>query len=134
MAKKYLIGVDLGTSATKSALYLEDGSLVAESTIEVPIYYPEPAVVEQENEDFYQTAAQTVNTCLIESGVNPKEVAAIAFDSQMAGVGAIDEDHNSVSKFDSWLDMRCEPQIKYLEENYGEMITELSGQSLKKLS
>ena len=127
MAKKYLIGVDLGTSATKSALYLEDGSLVAESTIEVPIYYPEPAVVEQENEDFYQTAAQTVNTCLIESGVNPKEVAAIAFDSQMAGVGAIDEDHNSVSKFDSWLDMRCEPQIKYLEENYGEMITELSG-------
>ena len=127
MAKKYLIGVDLGTSATKSALYLEDGSLVAENTIEVPIYYPEPAVVEQENEDFYQTAAQTVNTCLIESGVNPKEVAAIAFDSQMAGVGAIDEDHNSVSKFDSWLDMRCEPQIKYLEENYGEMITKLTG-------
>ena len=45
----------------------------------------------------------------------------------MAGVGAIDENHNAVSKFDSWLDMRCEPQIKYLEENYGEMITKLTG-------
>ena len=64
MAKKYLIGVDLGTSATKSALYLKDGSLIAENTMEIPIYYPEPAVVEQENDDFYQTAAKTVNTCL----------------------------------------------------------------------
>jgi len=127
MAKKYLIGVDLGTSATKAALYYQDGSLISENTTEVPIYYPEPAVVEQENEDFYKTAAQTVKACLIESGVDPKDVAAIAFDSQMAGVGAIDENHNAVSKFDSWLDMRCEPQIKYLEENYGEMITKLTG-------
>ncbi|NQS92248.1 MAG: xylulose kinase, partial [Chloroflexi bacterium] len=127
MAKRYLVGVDLGTSATKAALYAIDGKLIAESTAEVPIYYPEPAVVEQENEDFYTSAAQTVKKCLLESGTDPKEVAAIAFDSQMAGVGAIDEDHQSVSKFDSWLDMRCEPQIKYLEENYGEMITELTG-------
>ena len=53
MAKKYLVGVDLGTSATKAALYSTDGSLVAECTVDVPIHYPEPAVVEQENEDFY---------------------------------------------------------------------------------
>ena len=45
MAKKYLIGVDLGTSSTKSALYTTDGELVAESTQEVPIYYPRPVVV-----------------------------------------------------------------------------------------
>jgi xylulokinase len=127
MAKKYLIGVDLGTSATKSALYSTDGKLIAESTVDVPIHYPEPAVVEQENEDFYNTAAQTVQSCLKESGIDPSEVAAISFDSQMAGVGAIDEDYQSVSKFDSWLDMRCEPQIKYLEENYGELITQLTG-------
>lgn len=127
MAKKYLIGVDLGTSATKSALYSLDGTLIAESTVAVPIHYPEPAVVEQENEDFYRTAAQTVKTCIIESGIDPSDVAAIAFDSQMAGIGAIDEDHQSISKFDSWLDMRCEPQIKYLDENFGEMITRLTG-------
>ncbi len=64
---------------------------------------------------------------LVESGVDPKDVAAISFDSQMAGIGAIDEEHQSVSKFDSWLDMRCEPQIKYLEENFGELITKLTG-------
>jgi xylulokinase len=126
-AKKYLIGVDLGTSATKAALYTVDGTLVADATVEVPIYYPEPAVVEQENEDFYNSAARTIRECITSSGADPVDIAAIAFDSQMAGIGAIDENHQSVSRFDSWLDMRCEPQIKYLDENYGELITRLTG-------
>lgn len=127
MANTYLVGVDLGTSATKAALYNIDGTLVAENTVNVPIYYPEPAVVEQDNEDFYLSAAQSVSTCIKESGVDSTEIAAIAFDSQMAGVGAIDENYESVSRFDSWLDMRCEPQIKYLEEHYGELITKVTG-------
>ncbi|MDO9348400.1 MAG: FGGY family carbohydrate kinase, partial [Anaerolineales bacterium] len=86
MKARYLVGVDLGTSATKAALYRQDGRLVAEASLEVPLYYPKPGVVEQENQDFYRTAAQTVRTCLQQSGIEPREVAAIAFDSQMAGV------------------------------------------------
>ncbi len=127
MAKTYLIGVDLGTSSTKSALYTTDGKLVADSTIEVPIYYPKPGVVEQENDDFYNTAAITVKNCIQESGVNPSEVAAIAFDSQMAGIGAVDENYNPATRFDSWLDMRCQPYIEYMDKNHGELVTRLTG-------
>ena len=83
MNEKYLIGVDLGTSATKAALYRTEGTLVAEVTAEVPIYYPRPGVVEQENDDFYRTAAHTIRECLAASGVEPRQVAAIAFDSQI---------------------------------------------------
>lgn len=127
MGNKCLIGVDLGTSSTKAALYQADGTQLAESTTEVPIYYPEPAVVEQDTDDFYRTAANSVRSCLDDSGVAPSDIAAIAFDSQMAGVGAIDENFDPVSRFDSWLDMRCEPQIKFLEDNFGEVITRLTG-------
>jgi molecular chaperone DnaK (HSP70) len=45
LKKAYLIGVDLGTSGTKAALYRTDGTLVAEAGVEVPIYYPRPGVV-----------------------------------------------------------------------------------------
>ena len=55
---------------------------------------------------------QTVRTCIEESGIDPRQVAAIAFDSQMAGVGMIDEAYQSAGRFDSWLDMRCQPQIQ----------------------
>ena len=126
MVKAYLIGVDLGTSSTKAALYSTDGLLVAESTVEVPIYYPEPGVVEQENEDFYQTAAQTVNTCIRESGIDPRQVAGIAFDSQMAGIGTVDEGYQPATRFDSWLDMRCQPYIEQMEQ-HGDLVTRLTG-------
>ena len=102
MATKYLLGVDLGTSSTKSALYTTDGKLVAESTLEVPIYYPTPGVVEQENDDFYRTAALTVSSCLRKSGIEPPQVAAIAFDSQMAGIGTVDENFNPATRFRCW--------------------------------
>jgi xylulokinase len=127
MGKTYLIGVDLGTSATKAALFDTDGMLVAESSVEVPIYYPAPGVVEQENDDFYTTAAHTVRTCIQQSGIDPRQVAAIAFDSQMAGIGSIDEDFRPAARFDSWLDMRCKPYIEYLSSHYGDMITRLTG-------
>jgi xylulokinase len=127
MTTKYLIGVDLGTSATKAALYRPDGTLVAEASAEVPIYYPKPGVVEQENDDFYCTAAQTVSQCMQSSGVDPQDVAAIAFDSQMAGIGSVNEDFKPATRFDSWLDMRCQPYIDYLNQNYGDLVTHLTG-------
>ena len=127
MAKKYLIGVDLGTSASKAALYDLDGRLAAEATADVPLYYPRPGVVEQENDDFYTTAAQTVRRCIEESGIDPRQVVGLAFDSQMAGIGSVDEDFQPATRFDSWLDMRCKPYITYLDEHFGERITRLTG-------
>jgi xylulokinase len=127
MQNRYLIGVDLGTSGTKAALYQTDGKLISEASVEVPLYYPKPGVVEQDNEDFYVSAAQTVRKCIESSGVEPKDVAAIAFDSQMAGVGLIDEDFKPVARFDSWLDMRCQPYIEWMDQEAGDRVTQLTG-------
>ncbi len=127
MSETYLIGADLGTSSTKSALYKSDGTLVAEASLEVPLYYPKPGVVEQKNEDFYQTAAATVHTCITESGIEPEKIVGIAFDSQMAGIGSVDEDFNPATRFDSWLDMRCQSYIEMLDKDYGDLITQLTG-------
>jgi len=127
MQKRYLIGVDLGTSGTKAALYQIDGKLISDASVEVPLYYPRPGVVEQENEDFYASAAQTVRKCIESSGVDPKAITAIAFDSQMAGVGLIDEDFIPVTRFDSWLDMRCQPFIEWMDKEAGDRITQLTG-------
>jgi xylulokinase len=127
MQKKYLIGVDLGTSSTKAALYQIDGKLISEASVEVPLYYPKPGVVEQENDDFYTSAAQTVRTCVESSGIDPKDIAALAFDSQMAGVGMIDDAYKPVARFDSWLDMRCQPFIEQMNAEAGERVTQLTG-------
>jgi xylulokinase len=127
MEKKYLIGVDLGTSGTKAALYTIAGQKLAEASVEVPLYYPKPGIVEQENKDFYDSAAAAVRSCVHQSGVDARQVAAIAFDSQMAGIGMVDEDYQPVARFDSWLDMRCKPYIEWMEKEAGDRVTELTG-------
>jgi xylulokinase len=128
MAKpRYLIGVDLGTSATKTALYRADGALIAEASADVPLRHPAPGVVEQDQEDFYASAAATVRRVLTASGIEAREVAAIGFDSQMAGIGSVDEDFRPATRFDSWLDMRCQPYIEALQRDHGELVTRLTG-------
>ncbi|MBK8136771.1 MAG: xylulose kinase [Chloroflexi bacterium] len=126
MTEQYLIGVDLGTGATKAALYRRDGTLVAEAMLEVPIHH-QPGVVTQDMDDFYTTACRAIRMCIEQSGIDPRRIAAVGFDSQMAGVGALDESFRSAAPFDSWLDMRCQPYIDYLAANHADAITRLTG-------
>jgi xylulokinase len=62
-----------------------------------------------------------------DSGIDPDQIAAIAFDSQMAGIGTVDEEYKPASRFDSWLDMRCQPYIEMIDREAGDLVTRLSG-------
>jgi xylulokinase len=75
MDDKYLVGVDLGTSAIKATLCRPDGTMMAEASADILIYYPKPGFIDQENDDFYFTAAQKVRQCLSVSWVEPRAVA-----------------------------------------------------------
>ena len=44
---KYVIGVDLGTSATKTILVDQNGKIVAEASVKYPMYQPENGWAEQ---------------------------------------------------------------------------------------
>lgn len=40
VSSKYMIGVDIGTTSTKSVLFSTDGSVIASHGIEYPLYSP----------------------------------------------------------------------------------------------
>jgi len=63
----------------------------------------------------------------MDNGVDPGKVATIAFYSQMAGIGIVDEDSKPATRFDSWLDMGCQPYIEYVDKNHGDLVTRLTG-------
>jgi len=44
----YLIGIDLGTQATKASLCDEQGTILAEAVQESRLIHPEPGAVEQD--------------------------------------------------------------------------------------
>ena len=48
----YLIGIDVGTSATKTVLFDENGVVTASSSCEYPLYQPHNGWAEQKPEDW----------------------------------------------------------------------------------
>ena len=126
MAKTYLIGVDLGTMGTKAAIFDTEGNLLALAFEESKLLYPKPGWVEQDPEDFYFSSLRTIKESLEKSGVEPGQVAALAFDGQMAGIGSIDAQWQTPTVYDSWLDTRCAPYIDRMRE-HEDLIIETSG-------
>ncbi len=122
-----LLGVDLGTTATKAALYDASARLLSEGRAEVPLHHLQSGSVEQEMSEFYQSAALAIRQCMNSCRVDPSQVAGLAFDSQMAGIGAIDEDFKPATRFDSWLDSRCQPYIEEMNRHFADRVTALTG-------
>ena len=124
---KYLIGIDIGTTGTKAALFDTEGNLMADAYQESTLYYPKPGWVEQNPEDFYSSACDTIREVIRKSGVNPKDIAAISLDGQMAGIMGIDDNWNAVTHYDSWLDTRCKKYVEYIKNNFELKVLNLSG-------
>ncbi|MFP3853603.1 MAG: FGGY-family carbohydrate kinase [Anaerolineales bacterium] len=126
MSHRFLIGVDLGTTGTKTAIFDTEGQLVAEAYEESKLYYPKPGWVEQDPDEIYRSAVRTIRSCLKEGEVDPAKVAGIAFDGQMAGIGTVNEAWETPTVYDSWLDTRCRDYIDVLRK-HGAKITSLTG-------
>jgi xylulokinase len=127
MNNPYLIGVDIGTMGTKAAIFDAQGNLLASAFEESILHYPRPGWVEQDQDDFYTSSVRTIKECVEKSGINPSDVAAIAFDGQMAGTGSVDADWGSPTPYDSWLDIRCGAYIEMMKPHADQVIQSTGG-------
>ncbi len=127
MSEPVLIGVDLGTTGTKAAVFDAGGNLLASAYEETVLHYPQPGWVEQDPDDFYGSSARTIKECVEKSNINPADVAAITFDGQMAGVATVDEDWGTPTPYDSWLDTRCKPYIEMMKPHEDLIIRRTGG-------
>ena len=116
---QYLLGVDLGTSGTKTVLFDELGNTVAASTIEYPLYQPKNGWAEQDPEDWYQAAIKTIKSVMTESKVNPAAVKGLAISGQMHGLVMLDKDGKVLRKSILWCDARTGSQCDEITEKVG---------------
>ena len=86
----YLIGIDVGTSATKTVLFDEAGTVVATASCEYPMYQPENGWAEQKPEDWRDAVLATLKT-VAEAVENKEEIKGIGLSGQMHGLVMLDE-------------------------------------------
>lgn len=125
--KSYLIGVDVGTNGTKSAIFDDAGNLISEAFEESKLYYPEMCAVEQDLDEIYISVINTIKQCIQKSDIDIRKVEGIAIDGQMAGICSIDKDWSPATPYDSWLDTRCSSYIEKLKKEESKIISLTGG-------
>ena len=65
----YLLGVDIGTSGTKTLLVDTRGRIKASVTVEYPAYAPRPAWSEQAPADWWKATTRSIRMALAKAKV-----------------------------------------------------------------
>ena len=116
---RYVIGIDLGTSGTKTVLFDETGQVIASHTIEYPLYQPQNGYAEQEPADWREAAFDTVRTVMDKSGIAPEDVKAIGLSGQMHGLVMLDAENRVLRRSIIWCDQRTAAECTEITEKVG---------------
>lgn len=127
MQTTYLLGVDIGTSGTKTVLFDTSGTAVASATVEYPLYQPKNGWAEQEPDDWWNAAASTIRSVLTQSSVDAAAVAGIGLSGQMHGLVMLDETGSVLRRSIIWCDGRTAAECAEITEAVGaERLIELT--------
>ena len=119
MSKKYLIGLDIGTSGTKCILADDEGTVIASSTQEYPLYTPKPGWAEQDPQDWWDAVVRGLKVILGKADMNPADIAGLSYSGQMHGLVALDERLEVIRPSILWCDQRTQAQCDWITERAG---------------
>lgn len=115
----YFIGIDVGTSATKTLLVDPEGTIVAEASSDYPLYHPKPLWSEQDPEDWWTATVKSVREVVRKARVSGKAVRAIGLSGQMHGSVFLDKKFKVIRRAILWNDQRTAAECSEIEQRAG---------------
>ena len=117
---KYVIGVDLGTSAVKILLVNQNGDVVQEVSKEYPLIQKKTGYSEQDPKSWVdQTVAGLSDLIKGFNGI-PEDIEGISFSGQMHGLVLLDENRDVLRNAILWNDTRTTAECKHIYDVVGE--------------
>jgi xylulokinase len=122
------LGLDIGISTVKVALFSADGQLVALESDEYMIM-PEGEMVEAEPEVYWAPMARSIRRLLKSWGGDPENIAAVSISSHGETVFPMRADGKPARKALNWMDNRSQLEAEELLRVFGsQKVLEISGQ------
>ena len=108
-----LLGIDLGTSSAKVALFEIDAlRLIATADREYPVHHPQPGYAEQDPDVWWQAVRAAVRDVL--NGREANHVQAVGLDGQMHGLVCLGSKLRPLHPAIIWADARASGEIEEL--------------------
>ncbi|HEY9776986.1 MAG TPA: xylulokinase [Planktothrix sp.] len=113
------LGIDIGTSGTKTIAIDGAGTKLAEAMQEYPCQHLRPLWSEQDPEDWWQATVATVRKVMNEAGLKPAEIKAIGLSGQMHGAVFLDRHGKVIRPAILWNDQRTTAECNEIEDRAG---------------
>jgi xylulokinase len=113
------LGIDIGTSGTKTLAIDETGRILAAASAEYPCSHPRPGWSEQDPEHWWQATVQTVRNVLAAGKLRPADIAGMGLSGQMHGSVFLDQSGRVIRPALLWNDQRTAAECREIEEKAG---------------
>src|SRR3990172_13198330 len=112
---RVFLGIDVGTSGTKTLAMRENGAVLASATVEYPLSTPRAGGSKQDPEDWWRAAVKSVKKVLQAGKIKPAAVAGIGLSGQMHGSVFLDRNHRVIRPAILWNDQRTAAECAEIE-------------------
>ncbi|RFB15335.1 xylulokinase [Bacillus sp. HNG] len=116
---KYVIGVDLGTSAVKILLVNQDGEVAGEVSKSYPLIIEKSGYSEQNPEEWVEKTTAGLKELVEQFDGDIKDIEGISFSGQMHGLVLLDEENQVLRNAILWNDTRTTKQCKEIYDTFG---------------
>lgn len=113
------LGIDIGTSGTKTLAIDEKGKILAEASSYYRSYHPQPLWSEQDPADWWRATVRTVRSAVTKAKLKPADVKAIGLSGQMHGSVFLDNQGKVIRKALLWNDQRTAAECEEIEQRVG---------------
>lgn len=120
----YYLGIDIGTSGTKTVCFDGQGNVKCAATRNYPLYTPQPGFAEQNPADWFTAVVETI-TEVVQQGY---DIQGIGLSGQMHGLVLLDKFDCVLRNSIIWCDNRAFDEARQIEEQIGnERMVQITG-------
>lgn len=113
------LGIDIGTSGTRTLAIREDGAILAAANAFYPLEIPQEGWSQQDPEDWWNATVSTVQSVLAEAEISAGDVAGIGLSGQMHGSVFLNADDEVIRPAILWNDQRTQAECDEIESAAG---------------
>jgi xylulokinase len=113
------LGIDIGTSGTKTLAIDATGRILADAMETYPCYVPKPLWSEQDPEDWWQATIRSVRRVMRKARLKAADVKSIGLSGQMHGSVFLDKNGKVIRRAILWNDQRTSAECAEIEQRAG---------------
>ncbi|MGJ3254542.1 MAG: gluconokinase [Elainellaceae cyanobacterium] len=115
---QYVIGIDIGTTSTKSVLFTAAGTMVGKASQGYPLYTPDRSTAEQDPNQIVAAVVDTVRRVIHTCQIQPRDILCLSVSAAMHSLIGVDAEGDPLTRSITWADNRSAAWATRIKQDY----------------